>query len=184
MSWYENGRWDRDAIESFVVGVRMPWSVWGPEGPLEPPASPDLVGSFEDLQGVTLPPEYRSFVLQVTAGSLLWLPAFDRSDVESGFGPWAMFDRRSDLYHRPFDVADRSEDSIDGEAQASGTWLLSDSGDAMGELLVIAGPASGEVWTFDNGTVSPCLDQAGRRHRFNTWFQFEVERTVAASVRD
>ena len=183
-TWYTEGRWERDAIEAAVLGMRMPWSVFGPEGPLDPPVSTDSVASFEQRQGVTLPEEYRSFLTQVTGGEVLWLLGFDRGGIEPEWGFWSDFERKNDLYRRPFQFSEAADMSSDGESGLSGTWFLADGGCAMGSMLVISGRSAGEVWTFDNGVLAPCQDESGGRLRFSSWFSVETQRTLARCVRD
>lgn len=185
MAWYQSGRWDRSAVEGAVLGVQMPWSPAGPQGPLDPPATEGWIVKFEETHDVRLPSEYRCFLAQVTGGSVLWLPGFDRSDVEPSFGFWHDFDRRSDFYRRPFQFTDVTQvESIESELPFSGTWMLADGGCAMGSMLVVSGECAGEVWDFDNGALSPSTDPAGRRDHFGSWVQREFEKTVAASVRE
>jgi hypothetical protein len=182
--WYDGTRWNRNAIEAALAKCE-PESPWERRA-LAPPVSPDEIADFEDRFGVELPPEYRSFLIEVSAGGPgpgYGLYQFDRSDLDEALGrcSWNNFTEPTEFYRSPFPftaptslTAEEVErDPEVADRQLEGTWVLADYGCAIYMLLVLSGPSAGQLWWSDGLDLSPA-DVS-----FVDWYTTWLDRFVA-----
>jgi len=108
-----------------------------------PPARPAEVDEFERSHGVTLPPEYRDFLLKSNGGrpadNLVNVPDFDEAAVNHFFGL-----QRGDMYDL------RSEGArIEGRIPP-GTIAIGDDPGGNLFLLSVDGDSNGAVFFWDH----------------------------------
>jgi hypothetical protein len=174
----------------------------GRYGPNPPVADRDLI-EFETAHGVTLPSEYREFLLRVGNGGQ-W-PHL-RQEAFGGIGPdpWWSWDFRPGAISEPFPHThgwnDPSgepvyRDELDGDpeferldlawkqryfskALVSGAVPLHDSGCARCLWLVVNGSLAGSIWfdcRVDRLGIYPITNHNGLWVRFNEWMLQRVE---------
>jgi hypothetical protein len=156
--WYDDGKWASDEAIS-LLAERQPMPGFPPlRVGVGPPATREFVAEWEAISNVTLPIEYRTFILQVADGCPgpgYGVMRLDRSELIADFGPDALdtLEPTSSLA-RAFLPQERRLDSSAllpdaGEWRSSdseGTLIISDHGANVRSLLVLAGAARGEIW--------------------------------------
>jgi hypothetical protein len=168
---------------------------WHLEAPL---TESDLV-ELEFQLGVTLPAEYRSFLLEVSRGGAG--PSYGLFPVRRVDGRWAWegdgasFNKRDALtrpfvHIRAFNPADglppQPQSPLDEEAwweqrdkilydpaHSAGLLYLCHLGCALREALVVSGPSRGQMWaddTADEEGFRPLQNPDGSRMTFADWY--------------
>jgi hypothetical protein len=130
---------------------------------LAPPATEDEVARFEVEHGVTLPPEYRWFLLNAGNGGhgppyYGIEPLSDRAIEAGGFmAPERNHNGRlaEPFLAREDDWSEREPEEADEEwaAREAGRLLLGTDGCAILWVLVLNGDARGEVWRLGDDTA-------------------------------
>lgn len=143
---------------------------------LRPCADPDDLATFESLCEITLPPDYRRFILELGDGGagpaygLLSLAAALTHDP-TPVGP--------DLLQQPFphtDPTSAPDASAVPRAPRPGSITLCDEGPHHSHFLVITGPAHGTLWidhTPAGGGYQPL------HVTFLTWYERWLDDTLA-----
>ena len=135
---------------------------------LAPPVGDAEVRSFEARIGVTLPEEYRSFLLEVGNGPprpSLGLRSLDRT-VPDDVDPAAPFPHTEAWNPHDQAVTMTDDEYFDGR-WAAGTITIFDEGCGHTCLLVLNGPARGTVW-FDGRPGDYGIKPAGT---YPEWFE-------------
>ncbi|MFD6025366.1 SMI1/KNR4 family protein [Streptomyces griseoluteus] len=133
------------------------------------------IRAFETTHGITLPPQYRSFVAEVGDGpagpahGLLPLIT-PRPETDDGWAvddEWAR-DRLPGRLASPFPLTGPAPGRLGATADTltRGTLALADEGCGMHVRLVLNGPHAGEMWLLDPdwGGFTPW------ERDFHTWF--------------
>ena len=132
-------------------------------GHLNPKLSEKELIAFEQIYGITLPLEYRSFVLNIGDGGLI-LPEYSKNLVNRR--NWLLKPLREsklskELLSTPFPYTESwnwegGEGEYDIEADTEGKYHLTkcgnielfDIGDGASWNLIVNGTCKGEVWSF------------------------------------
>ena len=143
-----------------------------------PPLSPSVVDDFERQQRVTLPTDYREFLVTVSAGGAgpaYGLLPLEMSMAVDGPGhdlakefPWT-------AAHNPHTGGPDPDDEIFNE-QVAGTLALCHEGCGYYHRLVVSGPSRGTMWMDGR-----CSDQgfAPLNVDFPTWYRRWIDGVLA-----
>jgi hypothetical protein len=154
-------------LRTAARGGYEPFGVRGHQFRLNPPLSERQVSAFEGRHGVQLPPEYRAFITRVADG--VAGPAYGMYPLEDALARERRGRVPDDFLRTPFPHADAYNPTGDPEVeslweqvergevpesegerrnlyQAAGTLALCHEGCGYLHLLVVTGPARGEMW--------------------------------------
>lgn len=191
------------AIKSAISRLRAAREcikVFGADGhgfELNTPLREADVHAFEERHGITLPDDYRGFLIKFGnggAGPYYGVLKLGEMDDNFGFAPWLdgfvgslstpfpFTEAWNDLTGRPYpDRITNEQYEHDLDAFEKHYWRPIDGatpichlGCAMRVWLVITGSERGHVWlddrASDNG-ISPVLGKNGERLTFGAWYQ-------------
>lgn len=185
--FHDGERWDRAAVvdaqraRAMANAEKLGWPL-SDRSLLSDPLDPDFVEAFERVHAITLPGEYRSFLLQVGDGGdgpglsmrPLGAPHDDSAPWEPGqiaAGP----DEPDRFLADPFAFVDAVDlDPAGATLQTTaGALHLFDHGCALWDLLIVTGPSAGEIWLdrlADEEGLRPALDEHGERTGFAGYY--------------
>jgi uncharacterized protein (TIGR02996 family) len=168
-----------------ISGAR--WGTSGHEYQMNPPLAECDLLDFELRHGLTLPGEYRAFLLRVGNG---------RVGPSYGLFPLEPAAERPEL-RKPFGVTPAETDTIAAAARTAretkswkavpkfrrewwrrGYLRLANNGCGNYSVLVVNGPMRGEVWTEGDRFV-PHRDRAGFPQGFLAWYEEWLDRWLA-----
>ena len=159
------------------------------------PLSEKDVSAFERRHGITLPDEYRNFLLKLGnggAGPNYGLFRLGEMDDNFSSAPWTsdFVGKLSDPWPHQAewnDLAGKPDDECEDEGQieafendywgtnhVTGAFPISHVGCALRELLVVTGPERGNVWydaRADYAGLNPLKDSKGGRLSFFNWYR-------------
>jgi hypothetical protein len=159
------------------------------------PLSEKEISSFEKLHDISLPDEYRSFLLKVgNGGAGPSYGLFRLGEMDSSFtvepwtsdivgklsNPWPHRAEWNDLTGQPDDdcedenLIEAFESNYWGPGNVPGAFPICHNGCALRELLVIRGPERGNVWydaRADYAGLRPLEDSHGNRLNFLNWYR-------------
>lgn len=165
------------------------------------------VRAFEERHGVTLPDDYRGFLLNIgNGGAGPYYGIFKLGEMDDNFGyvAWQANSHFVGLLSTPFpfteqwnDVAGRPDPDDVGEEEyerqldawekhyfmpIDGAIPICHLGCAMWVWLVVSGPERGRVWiddrASDNG-IRPVVGKADERLTFGGWYQAWLDEALA-----
>jgi hypothetical protein len=144
----------------------------------DPPMTPGAVEAFERTHEVTLPAEYRWFLLNIAsagAGPFYGLVPLGRREGENDsaldWGRRQLFAWDFDFGRpsRPFKY--RAAHRADDDDVVDGALPLAHEGCNLMAWLVVTGPLAGQVWHTEPGIGWwPWLDPKGRTFTFLGWY--------------
>lgn len=151
---------------------------------LAPPISPDELASFEGRLGVRLPPEYREWLTRGGnggAGPMYGVLPLSKEAEDAVIDYAADFPFTADSPCPP--VAEDAEAAWSENIRCifSGVTFLANEGDGMYDLLVLRGPAAGQVWwhSYEHAAALPILHPAtGRPLTFLDWYELWLDRAL------
>ena len=166
---------------------------------LRPPCPEAELAQRERAHGYALPEDYREFITRIGNGGagpsygvlpFLGKDSEDYTEYERLGTPWAYADTYNPIgVLSPDDEDDEDDDAIERGQRAywrafssAGALYLCDHGCASRSLLVVSGPARGQVWADEvanEGGYAPAVTAAGERHTFTTWFAAWLDRSFA-----
>ncbi len=175
---------------------------FGPEYRWDPPLAEDAIRSFEKKFGLTLPDDYRAFLLNLGDGGMG--SGYGVLNLEDTTKDYVVPDLRfsADHFSRPFlfsaafgrkikgkkppEIRGRKTDSDFFEKNSDlftqGALVISDLGCLSEILLVVSGSEKGNVWEVDFGdyySIYPFETPDGSRICFLElylyWLKFEIE---------
>jgi hypothetical protein len=174
----------------------------GPYGP-NPPLSELQLRTFETAHGISLPVEYREFLLHVGNGGQwpwLFLESFGGMEAE----PWHSWDVHPGAMAEPFPLTSawndpsgepEYRDELEGDpeyererfewleqyfnpALLNGAIPLHNHGESRHSWLVVTGTSAGEIW-FDKRAdrlgLYPLTNWDGERVSFTSWMLLRVD---------
>lgn len=185
--FFNGTRWNRAAVieaqraRAAVTADRLGWPL-SERSLLSDPLDPAFVEEFERFHQITLPQEYRSFLLQVGDGGdgpgLAMRPLgapFDDSlpwqEGEIASGP----DEPNRLLAEPFahvEAVELEPAEATPETTAGGLYLF-DHGCALWDLLIVTGGAAGQIWcdrVADGDGLGPATAEDGHRMGFAEFY--------------
>lgn len=187
LPFFDGKRWNRPAVvdaqraRAAANADRLGWPL-SERSLLSDPLEATLVQEFERIHGITLPDEYRSFLLQVGDGGdgpgLYMRPL--GAPVDDSL-PW----NEGEIVRSPDDpnfLLDETfpyTDPVTIEPQATslrttaGALYLFDHGCALWDLLVVTGDAAGQIWLnrmTDGDALAPATDDTGNRLGFAAYY--------------
>jgi len=153
---------------------------WAHRYRMEPTATESEVGAFEQKHNVSLPADYRDFLLQIGNGGAG--PAYGVFPLGT-YEDMALPDDMLATLRNPFDDAaaenwneDWSDPDWDWEAYPEvmqGAMMISTEGCALWYWLIVTGPSAGQIW-FDARTdghpPKRLVDENGEPITFRSWF--------------
>ena len=192
--FYSGSSWKRENViaaqreRAEINASEMGWQV-RPIDLLSGPLDPRLVSEFEAAFGVRLPEDYRSFLLQVGDGGVgpglfmrpLGAPFNDSEDWEPGA---ISRDGSFNSLHLPFPYSSGIQGDVDleqvdrsvggnSEWDPPGALHLWDFGCAIWGLLVVTGPAAGQIWIdsrTDGSGLNPQIGKSGKAIGFAEYY--------------
>ena len=185
--YFDGVRWDRAAVvaaqraRAVSYADQMGWSV-SAQSLLTDPLTLTAVEQFERVFGVTLPGDYRSFLLQVGDGGCgpglamrpLGAPfddslAWDAGEIHRGPGEP---NEDLSLTFKHIAAVDITPEAAAPELTAGSLYLF-DHGCALWDLLVVTGDSAGEIWRdrlSDGDGLRPACDDDGARMGFAAYY--------------
>ena len=159
---------------------------WSHRYRLEDPIAPEDIQRFEAVHGITLPAEYRAFLTELGNGGAgpgygIW----PLGKGEDGPLPDEMLQHLSDDFAHSTAWNDTSLlDDASGAGPnpqsayydysvIAGAIEIGTDGCGLYYLLVLSGPASGQVWydkRADGEGIEPLRDEAGEIMSFGKWY--------------
>jgi hypothetical protein len=145
------------------------------------PALPEAeIRAFEEVHGIHLPAEYRSFVAEVGNGPAgpghglmpLTVPRPEAGEEWAVDDEWEE-DRLAGRLAEPFPLAAPLPGRIGGSADelTRGTLMLADEGCGMYIRLILNGPRAGEIWRIDPDWGGFISVSPGFRIWYTEWLQ-------------
>ena len=145
------------------------------------------VNTFEAQNGIVLPGEYRTFVLQLgNGGAGPYYGIFPLGSDEDGrLSPNVLRGLREGLSHSEIldgsarrrqsalVVSERDETRDPNDMTIPGALPLSTEGCAIDYWLVVSGPARGQILCdrrAEGGAIKPVFDQRGKPITFGAWY--------------
>ncbi|WFL79023.1 SMI1/KNR4 family protein [Altererythrobacter arenosus] len=160
---------------------------WSHHYRMEPTASEHQVAAFEQAHGVTLPEDYRKFLIELgNGGAGPGYGIFPLGEGEEEQLPQELLQNLStdfsliDTWNESRLAVGRGDnDSIPDEDYYScsviaGAIEIATDGCALFYLLVVSGPGKGQIWfdkRADGEGVVPVRDERGAILTFGPWYQ-------------
>ncbi len=200
----------RDALTKLRDSTQ-PFGMFGSQShgfQLHPTLTEDAVREFEQIHRVTLPAEYRGFLLKVGNGGagpsygLFKLGEMDDGPWQEGDGfignlsePFPHSEPWNDLFEEPLESLAKGFDIAEYEAayelwdakywsptNVNGAVPICHLGCAYREWLVITGPEAGNVWCdvrVDRAGLQPVAQTGKSRVSFLQWYQSWLDDTLS-----
>lgn len=116
------------------------------------------LAAFERTHGVTLPTDYRRFLLEIGDGCVDGPPA--EGLLALGRVPdehYRSADEALARLREPFTATETwiRDDEPDADGVDRGALVLGTDGDGAHYLLIVTGPARGQVWSYADVAVAP-----------------------------
>jgi hypothetical protein len=143
------------------------------------PLTEAQVHAFETAYNVTLPPEYRTFLLQVGNGG---------AGPYYGLLPLGQDQEALPLLAAPFPHTQEWNDFLlhnDDYFAANitqGAMRICNSGEGGYELLIVSGPLSGTIWAdgrYVEQGLLPLAGQTGQNMNFWTWYNDWIDYSIS-----
>lgn len=161
--------------------------------------TPEEITGFEQKWKITLPEEYRAFLLHIGSGGAG--PYYGLEKPENGVYAVIGYDNELNAISDPFpyleawnwevDWYDDSKEEEEWEAldhdyhdpkRSAGLLRISDFGCGISMNLVLNGPCSGEIWTDDRANRSGIYPDHyfgnTERLRFLDWYELWLDRSI------
>lgn len=185
--YFDGDHWKRAEVvkaqrsRAVTNARRRGWDVIG-RSLIGKPVAAVLVEEFERLYGISLPTDYRSFLLQVGDGGDG--PGLYMRPLGSPFNdslPWA----EGEIHNNPNDpnsllglpfphkVTCKIEPGDTDLHTTAGALYLFDHGDALWDLLVVTGSCAGQIWLdrlADSEGLFPASNESGDRMGFAEYY--------------
>ncbi|WP_198088133.1 SMI1/KNR4 family protein [Variovorax sp. E3] len=148
------------------------------------PVNPDALATFENHLGTRLPPEYREWITQVSdggAGPMLGVFPLAKEAEDAAVDHAADFPFTAAHPCAPAPEDSDEEWSSDIGKIHRGVTFLANEGDGMYNLLVLRGPAAGQVWwhSYEHASATPILHPGTRAPlTFLDWYELWLERAL------
>ena len=134
--------------------------------------SGDEIAAFEACHGITLPDDYRRFLVEVGSGGL-GPPYYGLrplgETVEPGAHPAAPFPLRDGWSWETDEPLAPEKDELRRAAGRDGALVLGEEGCGRCAILVVSGPARGQVWDLSDYGAFPLEPRTGFWPWFSSW---------------
>ncbi|MEV6073460.1 SMI1/KNR4 family protein [Nocardia sp. NPDC052001] len=152
------------------------------------PADPAALAAFEHRLGVGLPADYRAWITSVSdggAGPMLGLFPLAQEAEDAAIDYASDFAFTPERPCPPADEDSESQWSKNIDMIHRGATFLADEGCGMYNLLVLRGPAAGQVWwhSYEHAAALPLLHPDTREPlMFLDWYELWLARALDPGV--